>query len=89
MTFRSIEGEFDNKRPLSEMYWASRGWTSSNMNGAYVGCPEMPDGRECVFSFICIQKHNAKQIQWDFRVADSRVTETPQLNGLACIFVCI
>ncbi len=45
----------DNKRSLSDRYWAQRGWTSANMNGAYVGCPEMPDGSKpvCVCMYVC------------------------------------
>ncbi len=55
VSFRSIEGEMDNKRSLSDRYWAQRGWTSANMNGAYVGCPEMPDGSKpvCVCMYVC------------------------------------
>jgi len=46
VNFRELEGDTDIRRQMSERYWAKRGWTSANMNGAYVGCPEMPDGRK-------------------------------------------
>ena len=42
--FGALEGSKIDTRRLSDMYWAQKGWTSGNRNGAYVGCPELPDG---------------------------------------------
>ena len=34
------------------MGWDRRGWTGTQWGGRYVGCPELPDGSECV---CCVQ----------------------------------
>ena len=44
VTFPALEGGFMDKRGISELYWSRTGWTSASMKGAYVGCPELPDG---------------------------------------------
>lgn len=53
---RVLEGDKMVTRRTSEMYWGMKGWTSSTMNGKYVGCPELPDGsKSCIHHIIFLQ----------------------------------
>ena len=43
-TLDQVEGQARARKPLSQLYWSTKGWTGKSMKGKYIGCPEAPNG---------------------------------------------